>query len=204
MVEQAHALPADAEPASGELQTPVAEQAVVVPQPVAAPWICRLQTCRTFYPSIEEFRDPTGYIASIHDCVAPCGMAKIVPPAPPASVGIDAFRGAKVPLSQQLVCTVPAQNWDTRQSQPCNSRTAAAFVKHADSVSNRVFKTALPVASQIVEVRFDTRVQRRSDRVWCSATACDFKYLRPVLGRCHATVLDQRVGSENVEEHSKL
>ncbi|KIO30967.1 hypothetical protein M407DRAFT_222108 [Tulasnella calospora MUT 4182] len=39
-----------------------------------------VEDCPTFYPTVEEWKDPMAYITSISDRVRPCGICKVVPP----------------------------------------------------------------------------------------------------------------------------
>jgi histone demethylase JARID1 len=49
--------------------------------PKATPRPFDLEDCPSFYPTMEEFRDPMSYIRSISDRARPYGLCKIVPPA---------------------------------------------------------------------------------------------------------------------------
>jgi hypothetical protein len=50
------------------------------PEPPLAPWGA-VPPCLVFRPTVEEFRDPLGYIASIADVGRQYGICKIIPPA---------------------------------------------------------------------------------------------------------------------------
>ena len=81
-------------------------------------------------------------------------MAKIVPPFTSMSSGLESIpRQLKLPVQQQLIRSMPGQEWGATCAWQAHPRAAAGFTKVADAVANKVFKTTLQQPASAVQVR---------------------------------------------------